>query len=247
MTPAADERSAVQTPLLGASAGAWIGMLVQSLLHPEAPSCHTLAPHLDGRPSWGALLVSGTAWALMLIAMMLPLMGAPIRHLWDRSFARRRARAIVLFLVAYLGVWMAVGVVLVPAAALVHGSAIATFAAILLVVVWQQSPGKQMCLNRLHVHPALPAFGIAADAAVLRFSLVHAAWCVGTCAGLMFLPMLWPRFHFIGMMAASLWIWGEHLSPPEAPAWTLRAPRVALRLVLWRIRSLWTSPARIER
>ena len=40
-------------------------------------------------------LASG--WALMLAAMMPPIVVAPLRHVRDRSFATRRARAMLLF------------------------------------------------------------------------------------------------------------------------------------------------------
>ncbi len=55
-----------------------------------------------------AKLASG--WALMVAAMMSPLVVAPLRHVRDRSFARRRARAMLLFLAGYIAVWMIVGV-----------------------------------------------------------------------------------------------------------------------------------------
>src|SRR5260370_6431441 len=42
-----------------------------------------------------AKLASG--WALMVAAMMAPLVIAPLLHVHDRSFARRRVRPILLF------------------------------------------------------------------------------------------------------------------------------------------------------
>src|SRR5512138_401635 len=38
-------------------------------------------------------------WLLMLIAMTPPLIAAPLRHVRERSFARRRARAMFLFVI----------------------------------------------------------------------------------------------------------------------------------------------------
>ena len=43
---------------------------------------------------------------------MLPLVIAPVRHVYDRSFVRRRVRAVLLFLAGYAAIWMAGGVVL---------------------------------------------------------------------------------------------------------------------------------------
>jgi predicted metal-binding membrane protein len=173
-------------------------------------------------------------WALMLVAMMLPLLSAPIGHVKDRSFARRRARATTIFLAGYAAVWMAAGAVLVPLAlALVGlGGTWPAIAAALAVIAWQVSPLKQVCLNRLHGHPELPAFGRVADAGVLRFGLEHGAWCFGSCGGIMLLPMLFPAAHLPAMAAASFWVWGEQLGRPAAPGWSLRIPWRALRLAL---------------
>ena len=41
-------------------------------------------------------------WALMLAAMMAPVLIAPVRHVRDRSFARRRTRSIGLFVAGYV-------------------------------------------------------------------------------------------------------------------------------------------------
>jgi predicted metal-binding membrane protein len=83
----------------------------------------------------------------MLAAMMLPVVAAPLRHVRDRSFARRRARAMLLFILGYFAVWMAAGVVL----QLVGLTALSVLplplpwlgVALALGVAWQVSPAKQ--------------------------------------------------------------------------------------------------------
>jgi predicted metal-binding membrane protein len=234
MTPAARERSLVRTPILLTSAAAWMftvirpcGMMTTCPLH--RGSLAVMVGH--ERPGTIAL-----AWALMLVAMMLPLMTAPVRHVRDRSFAHRRVRATVLFLVGYGALWMAAGVLL-SALALVIRSArehplIPTALVVLVVMAWQVSPLKQGCLNRLHAHPRLAAFGVAADVDSLRFGLVHGGWCVGSCWGLMLLPMLCSSGHLAAMAGVSLWVWGEQISRPAPPSWSLRAPARAVRLTL---------------
>jgi predicted metal-binding membrane protein len=42
----------------------------------------------------------------------------------------------------------------------------------------------------------------------------HGVWCVGTCWGLMVLPMFLPSAHLARMLIASLLVWGEHFNPP---------------------------------
>src|SRR5215210_1840943 len=46
-------------------------------------------------------------WLLMLTAMMSPQLIAPLRHIRERSFSKRRTRAMLLFVIGYIAVWMA--------------------------------------------------------------------------------------------------------------------------------------------
>jgi predicted metal-binding membrane protein len=234
MTPAARERAQVRTPMLFMSAAAWILLLLQ-------PAGGALASHcspavLGTSLSAAAFAKLAPGWALMLAAMMLPLLIAPVRHIRDRSLARRRARAIGLFLAAYAGVWMAAGAVLISLSMAVRSVVPASSAAIafgiLIALAWESSPAKQRCVNRGHAHRELAAFGRAADLDALRFGLAHALWCVGSCWAVMFLPLLFLRGHLAAMAAVSLWLFARHLDRPTPPRWRFRGPAKALRLAL---------------
>jgi predicted metal-binding membrane protein len=170
----------------------------------------------------------------MLVAMMLPVATAPVRHVQARSFPRRRGRATVLFLAGYGAPWVAAGAVLATLANLLP--AMPTWPWALLVggvlLVWQCSPFKQVCLNRTHAEPELAADGAAADADAVQFGLATGSWCVGSCWALMSVPLLFPAAHVGAMVAASLWIWGEQFSRPTTPRWRIRVPARATRLVL---------------
>jgi predicted metal-binding membrane protein len=187
-----------------------------------------------------ALLVNSPArlasgWALMLAAMMLPVVAAPLRHVRDRSFARRRGRAMLLFVLGYFAVWMAAGVVLqlvaltavwVVPTPLVLGLAFA------LAVAWQVTPAKQWCLNRCHRRPQLAAFGVAADRDAFDFGLTHGAYCAGACWALM-LPMLFSgEGQFVAMIAVTLLVFAERLERPAPLAWRWRGVGKAVRIVL---------------
>ena len=186
-----------------------------------------------------ALLVNSPArlasgWALMLAAMMLPVVAAPLRHVRDRSFARRRGRAMLLFILGYFAVWMAAGVVL----QLVSLTAVwfvpmplASGLAFALAVVWQVTPAKQWCLNRCHRQPHLAAFGAAADRDAFDFGLTNGASCVGACWALMLLPLLAGHGHIFAMIAVTLFIFAERLESPAPLAWRWRGPGKALRIV----------------
>lgn len=216
MTPAARERWHVRLPLLAVSAAAWLLLLAQ--------------PHAMHRSPLAAS-------ALMFVAMMVPLMAAPLRHVREQSFAARRPRAIALFVAGYALVWMVAGVVLVDAAARIQ-----SVLAVVLVVAWQCSPAKQRCLNRCHAHPPLAAFGAAADLDALGFGVKHGLWCLGSCFALMLLPMLLTRGHLAAMAIVTLWIAGERVDRPGRPQWALRGPAKTARIIAGQAR-LWMQRA----
>lgn len=224
-------------PLLAVSAAAWLALVLQP--H-EAAVC--TMPSLR----WAPVPLS-VASALMFAAMMVPLIGAPVAHVRDRSFARRRVRAVALFVAGYGLPWLAAGVALLLLAAWIagSGSAIAVAAAIAAIALWQCSPAKQRCLNRCHAHGELAAFGVRADLDALRFGLTHAWWCIAACAGLMLLPMLFVRGHLPMMAVVTLWLAGERLDRPRPPRWQWRGPAKIVRIALGQARTLSGSPLSI--
>jgi predicted metal-binding membrane protein len=230
MTPAARERSQVRAPVLLISAAAWILLAVE----PGGMPAH--AHHAAVMPESNAPVTLALGWALMVAAMMAPLLIAPIRHVRDRSFARRRARAIALFVAGYGAIWMAAGVVLLGLSLALRQAApessVPLALAAMIAIVWQFTPAKQRCLNRGHAHPALPAFGRAADIGALRFGMTHGVWCAGNCWALMLLPLLISRGHIVAMAAVTLWLVGERFERPLRPSWSLQMPRRAARIVV---------------
>ena len=198
MTISPRERARINIPILLISAITWMMLLV------NPGSIMTLA-HCPVTDS-GASLVSfqmllamnpissmTAGWALMLVAMMSPTLITPIRHIIERSFKRRRARSVTLFVVGYAAIWMAAGGVLLAVMLMLNllapQSYLPAVGVGIIAFVWQCSPIKQRCLNRGHNHRELAAFGIAADLDALRFGITHGVWCVGSCWALMLLPM----------------------------------------------------------
>lgn len=230
MTAAARERLQVRVPVLSLSAAAWI-LLVFAPGGSAGHAHHSAVMH----NSTAALAVN---WVLMLAAMMAPLVIPPVRHICNRSFARRRARSVALFTAGYVVVWMGAGVVLTALAAALRPIASAAALATAVVLVWQFSPIKQRCLNRGHAHPEMAAFGAEADLGALHFGWSHGAWCVGSCWALMLAPLLVSRGHVVAMAAASLWLYAERLDRPAPPRWRLRGPAKAARLAAAQARML---------
>jgi predicted metal-binding membrane protein len=246
MTPAACERMHIRAPMLFVSAAAWLLLVIEpnGLALPALCSAAMLrttrswAPRdlLALNPPVSLVVV----WALMLAAMMGPLLIAPVRHVLDRSFARRRARAIVLFVAGYAASWMTAGVMLLAlavAARLVAPESSVLLAIVTLVaLVWQFSPVKQRCLNRCHTQAELAAFGLAADLDAFRFGLTHGVWCVGSCWALMLVPLMVSRGHVAAMAAVAMWLFAERLDRPTPPRWGWRGPGKAARIVVAQVR-----------
>jgi predicted metal-binding membrane protein len=181
-------------------------------------------------------------WALMLTAMMAPLLIPALRHVRARSLRSRRWRAMSLVTVAHAAVWAAGGIVLLAVASLLRSVTGQPGLAVLLgldaALAWQLSPLKQYCLNRHCAHPPISSFGSAADRDVLRFGGTHAAWCLGSCWALMLVSLLAPTWHVAVMLVVSVWMWVEPLDRPERPTWRVRLPLRFLRIAGATVRSL---------
>jgi predicted metal-binding membrane protein len=230
--------------MLGTSAlVAWAALAFDASGVPPLAFCTTGTPWAASSPvsldlalllNSPAQLASG--WALMVAAMMSPLVIAPLRHVHDRSFARRRARSMLLFVAGYAAVWMIAGVGLQAMALAARWATPASLAGLGLAaaaaILWQVSPAKQWCLNRCHRRPPLAAFGAAADHDAFGFGLTNGAACVGACWALMSLPLLVGHGHFLGMIAVALFVFAERLERPAPLAWCWRGPGKAPRIAL---------------
>ena len=242
-TRAARERQRIRRPLWAIAGLAWIGLaggsvtgLSHATMHYRTPDAamgmssadmstiHMAHPGIE-LPAIVAVLAMS---ALMVVAMMFPLLTMPIAHIRARSFARRRWRSTGLFLVAYTTIWTIACAI--PALALwVAGNQGVnhwwlTGVTVVAAAIWQFSPAKQVWLNRSHSHPALAAFGHAADRSALRFGTRHGIRCVGSCWALMALPFVVGSWHLVAMAIAGVWIAGERLSSPTVPVWAIRVP-----------------------
>ena len=224
--------------LLIASLLGWTALvgLQHSLLVPEICSAMVASwPNVDSRTIEAVLLVNSPiglalSWLVMLLAMMPLSLARPILHLWVRSLARRRTRAIAAFLIAYFAVWMAAGPVLLTIAVVVRMAAkgsdvLAIALALVLALLWRLCPIRQICLNRCHGLPRLSPFGFAADRDCLLFGVRTGAWCVGACWPLMVVPLVVDVMHLAAMLAVTLLLLNERLAPTRPVRWRLRPAR----------------------
>jgi predicted metal-binding membrane protein len=239
----ASRSGAGSAPESGAGQGPAPAVLDASLAHaghahhavvdPGLPASHASTENIAG------LLIG---WALMLTAMMAPLLIPALRHVRARSLRSRRWRAASLVTVAHAAVWTVAGIVLLAVASALRSvtghAALAVLLGLVAALTWQLSPLKQYCLNRHCAHPPISSLGGAADRDALRFGGTHAAWCLGSCWALMLVSLLAPAWHVAVMLVVSVWMWVEPLDRPERPTWRVRLPLRSLRIAGATVRSL---------
>jgi predicted metal-binding membrane protein len=230
-------------PLLAASAGGWMLLALQEAGHlPPALCVSAVSAGGDMTTRLLATFAVTTPLAIlpvslaMLIAMMPPLLAPPLLHVWRRSLTRRRTRAVLLFVLGYLAVWLAALLPLVAASialdsiSITAGWPAATLAAT-IALVWQATPLKQISLNGCHRRPPLAAFGLRAEADALCYGAGHGLWCVGTCWALMLLPLAASGpLHWVVMLAVMLISAVERVRTPQAGRWGSAWPRLRLPL-----------------
>src|SRR4051812_30323578 len=179
MTPAARQRRRVRVPVLVVTALAWVGLAASAR---GAVAGHQMTADVTGRRMLVPL-------GLMVVAMMAPLTIPLLGGAVERSVPRRRRRTAALVTLGGAAVWAWGAVVLMLVATAVRSHA-ALVVAFLVALVWQCSPTRQRCRNRMHAHPALSPFGRAADRDAWRAGVEHARWCTGSCWAVMLAAML---------------------------------------------------------
>ena len=256
MIDIAREVARVRYPVLAVSAVAWGALAGGPGVHIAGVEVFCSATGSGSAPPGASpfLLLAlnppsalAAGWALMLVAMMSPLVISELHHIRFTSLARRRARSIALFAAGYGGVWMLCGTVLtggeLVALAVAPGSYVPAIVAGLVASLWQASPLKQHCLNKCHGNRPLRAFGLQADLDAFRFGWTRGVWCIGSCGALMLFLLLLPEGHLVAMAAVAVLVFCERLEDPEPPGWKMRGLRKARRMMAARVRIRWRSLA----
>ena len=144
------------------------------------------------RVAWqtGVLHEAMGHWLLMTLVMV-PVLSLPlIRFVAVRSFARRRALAVLEFLCGLWAIWTLVGFALVPlvviSAMLLPSHGFAAPLAFGFAALWQITPIKRSALQGCQRTVALSASGWRADRDCLTLGLMAASQCVASCWPMMF-------------------------------------------------------------
>lgn len=196
----------------------------------------------DAGASIGAEAVTDTwaqliGWAVMVTAMMVPLVWPAVRHVGLNSLRWRRQRAIAVFLAAYTGVWTAFGAVVLGARDLLsvaHAPALA--AALAVAALWQLSPLQRRFRRACHRTVPLPPRGLQAVAGDIRFGLRQGVACIGVCWPLMLAMALVPGAILLWMVALTAAMASAKLLPrsyrPSGPLAVCLGVAAATTLVL---------------
>ncbi len=174
----------------GLSVIGWLSLAALSYGDAQTgPICSAAAAEAPGR----ALHPGGFVdWGFMVLAMMGPLLGGSLHHLWHRSLARHRARNVLLFISTYIAIWCLVYVLFTIVLVSIDASMLGTLPLLVLTttiaVAWQFSPHKREALMRCHLRPPLSVFGYRAWLDPIWFAVRRGAWCVVSCWALMLVP-----------------------------------------------------------
>ncbi|CAM5508937.1 hypothetical protein MAUB1S_08498 [Mycolicibacterium aubagnense] len=228
----------VPVPLLAASAFGWLLLTGYSAVTPLSSLCLSvtrLDQVISAQLKASLLLIEpsklAVSWLIMLLAMMPPLLAAPLLHVWRRSLNAQRPRAIGLFILGYTATWLMAGVILAAAAIVLASLGFVTGLPVLVVtavpaLLWQATPIKQFGLNRCHGQPPLAAFGPRAALAALRYGAGHGFWCTSTCWALMLLAMVAEGpWHWPVMGAVAVVLTRERYHTPRSARWGAALPQ----------------------
>ncbi len=231
------DRMRVRNAVLVVTALAWILTLSGAIGTRGISSAHVYHPVMNHDVS----LVAVINWLIMLTAMMAPILIPPIQFMRGSALERRRPRATVLFVAGYAAVWVFAGLWILMVVASLESSGfppvIRAVAVVILALVWQCSPAKQLCLNRCHLLRAPAAFGRAAYVDGGVSGAIQGEGCTGACWPLMLLQMVLPSVHIFAMAGSTILIICERLDDPAIVRWRWPTPGRAFRIA-----SAWFNP-----
>ncbi|GGP17643.1 copper chaperone [Silvimonas iriomotensis] len=146
---------------------------------------------------------------LMLLAMMAPRWLMPLRHVAFRSLHARRLRAMALFVMGWLALWLLAGWPLWLLPARVEAPPAVVMGLFVLAALWHAVPLRQRSLARCHRTQPLALSGWRADADCIRYGAQQGVDCLISCGPLMLAlavapPALWLMLAASGLIAAEL-------------------------------------------
>lgn len=183
---------------LGLCAAAWLlilwraGETILNIPASHLHSGHGMSTELSGEQiAWS---IQSFWWLVMVVAMMFPMVLDPIRITAARSLWRRRHRAIAVFLVGYVGIWIMFGFGASLLSAFVAQTGfrpdMVAGVAFGIALIWQITPVRRRAVTGCHRTLPISPFGWRADGDCLRYGWIIGSSCLVSCWALMLACML---------------------------------------------------------
>jgi predicted metal-binding membrane protein len=173
---------------------AWTLMAGGSIAERAGRSANGFACSIALAPGTGAITLAGVpGWPVMSIGMMLPVTLPWLRYVALNSTVRRRLLAMLLYVAAFMAVWVALGALELGAAGAAGAIAprpVVLSLGLLVAGAWEFSALKRVTLVRCHWTVALPPAGRRANMACLRFGARRGMACAVNCWALMLVMAL---------------------------------------------------------
>ncbi len=164
---------------LSLAAAAWIGLALTLGWFGSSwglPSGHHHGPDVPAGAHMHSIDGQLLSWLLMVIAMMLPTAVPHLRYLGFNTRRSRRQRALAVFTLGYLAVWLAPGMLLATVPAPMPAPVLAV--AVLAAGAWELTPIKRRALRGCCRTMPVGFAGPSADAAAVEYGLRHGAVCL---------------------------------------------------------------------
>jgi predicted metal-binding membrane protein len=163
-----------------------------------------------------SLAIGGGAlggWALMSVAMMVPVTLPAVRHVGLNSIRRRRRWAMAVYIASYVAVWVLFGVLALALVWVLRSTGPderqLVVGALVIATLWQLTAWKRRAILACQRTVPLPPTGWRADYGCAHFGVRQAGRCVISCWPLMVLMAVIGHGNLIVMAALTAGIVAE--------------------------------------
>ncbi|MQA16688.1 MAG: DUF2182 domain-containing protein [Pseudonocardiaceae bacterium] len=193
---------------------AWVALIA---IHASSSMQGAHAAHVGAAAPTALLAAVGgwalVSWALMSVAMMVPVTLPAVRHVGLNSIRRRRRRAMALYAASYVAVWVAFGVLALVLVAALRSTGpderLLVLGTLVIAALWQLTRWKRRAVVACQRTVPLPPTGWRADAGCVRFGVRQAGRCVVSCGPLMLLMAVIGHGNLVVMAALTVGIVAE--------------------------------------
>jgi predicted metal-binding membrane protein len=181
-------------------------------------------------PFGSGAFVAIAMWALMVAAMMLPTVLPAARYVAEVSRPALRSRLVATFSVAYLGIWTAVGLLIIATTSWLGAPDRPLLVALVIAAaLWELTPLKRRALARCCRTVPIRLRGFAAFRSSAAYGVRNGAVCVLACGPAMAVlalarhPLVATAVVAAVLIGEKVWRRGDRLRPWGAAAGLLLA------------------------